>query len=129
MRARVCVCACVSVCVTVCVRVCVYLCIEVVCQAVEELALDGVLLREQREVMAQLVVRGDDGALAVLVELGPPGTPEDLHHVQDPQVHQGAPLGVVNLSALLPRQRQRNVGVRGRAVGSDGDWERLGETG
>lgn len=75
--------------------------VEVVGQAAQELALDGVLLREQREVVAQLVVAGDDGALAVLVELWAAGAAKDLHHIQDAQVHQGAALGVIDLSALL----------------------------
>ena len=83
------------------------LCIEVVGQVVEELALDGVLLGEQGEVVAQLVVGGDDGSLAVLVELRPAGTAEDLHDVQDAQVHQGAPLGVVDLGALRYRGNER----------------------
>lgn len=51
--------------------------------------------------MAQFVVGGDDGALAILVKLGTTCTAEDLHDVQDAQIHQGAALGVVNLSALL----------------------------
>ena len=58
--------------------------------------------------MAQLVMCHDDGALAVLVELGPPGTPEDLHHIQDAQVHQGTTLSIVDLGALLlPREQER----------------------
>ena len=83
------------------------LCIEVVGQALEELALDGVLLGEQGEVVAQLLVCGDDGSLAVLVELWTPGPPEDLHHVQDAQVHQGASLGIVDLSALGKRRDEK----------------------
>lgn len=75
--------------------------VEVVGQAVQELALDGVLLGEQGQVVAQLVVGGDDGALPVLVELGATGAPKDLHDVQDAQVHQGPALGIVDLSALL----------------------------
>jgi len=83
--------------------------VEVVGQAVQELTLDGVLLGEQRQVVAQLVVGGDDGALAVLVELGATGAPENLHDVQDAQIHQGAALGVVDLSALLRRERRVSI--------------------
>ena len=36
------------------------------------------LVGEEREVVRELVVRGDDGAVARLVELRPAGAPEDL---------------------------------------------------
>ena len=36
------------------------------------------LVGEEGEVVGELVVRGDDGAVAGLVELRPPGAPEDL---------------------------------------------------
>lgn len=78
--------------------------VEVVGQAVQELALDGVLLGEQGQVVAQFVMGGDDGALAVLVKLGTTCAPENLHDVQDAQIHQGTTLGVVDLSTLLRTQ-------------------------
>lgn len=74
--------------------------VEVVGQAVQELTLNGVLLGEQGQVMTQLVVGGNDGALAVLVELGATCTPENLHDVQDAQINHGAALGIVDLCAL-----------------------------
>lgn len=61
--------------------------VEVVCQAAQELALDGVLLGEQGQVVAQFVMGGDDGALAVLVKLRAACTSKNLHDVQDAQVH------------------------------------------
>lgn len=78
--------------------------VEVVGQAVQELALDGVLLGEQGQVVAQFVMGGDDGALAILVKLGTTCAPENLHDVQDAQIHQGTTLGVVDLSTLLRTQ-------------------------
>lgn len=74
--------------------------VEVVGQTVQELALDGVLLREKSQVVAQLVVGGDDGALSVLVKLRTTRASENLHHVEDAQIHQRAAFGVVNLSSL-----------------------------
>lgn len=75
--------------------------VEVVGQAAQELALDWVLLSEQGQVVAQFVMGGDDGTLAILVELGTTCTPENLHDVQDAQIHQGAALGIIDLSTLL----------------------------
>lgn len=75
--------------------------IEVICQAAQELTLYGVLLGEQGQVMTQLVVGGDDGALAVLVELGTTCASKDLHDVQDAQIHQGTTLSIIDLCALL----------------------------
>lgn len=56
---------------------------------------------------------GDDGAFAVLVKLRATGAAEDLHDIQDAKIHQGAPLGVVNLGALL-RDSKRLQSQRGR---------------
>lgn len=75
--------------------------VEVVSQAAKELALDWVLLGEQGQVVAQFVMGGDDGALAMLVKLGTTRTPENLHDVQDAQIHQGSALGIIDLSTLL----------------------------
>lgn len=77
-----------------------YLSIEVVSEALQELTLDGVLLGQERQVMAQLVMSRDDGSLTVLIELRPPSPTENLHDVQDAQIHQRAALGIVNISAL-----------------------------
>lgn len=52
--------------------------------------------------MAEFVVGGDDGAFAVLVKLGAAGAAEDLHDIQDAEIHQGSPLSVIDLSTLLP---------------------------
>lgn len=78
--------------------------IEVVGQAVQELTLDGVLLGEQGQVVAQFVMGGDDGAFTILVKLGTTCTPENLHDIQDAQIHQGTALGIVDLSTLLQTQ-------------------------
>lgn len=75
--------------------------VQVVGQAVQELTLNGVLLGEQGQVVAQFVMGGDDGALTVLVKLGTTRAPKNLHDVQDAQIHQCTALGIVDLSALL----------------------------
>lgn len=74
--------------------------VEVVSQAVQKLALDGVLLGEQSQVVTQFVVGGDDGALAVLVELRTTRTSKNLHDVKDAQIHQSTSLCIVDLSSL-----------------------------
>lgn len=74
--------------------------IEVVGQAAQELALNRVLLGEQGQVVAQFVMGGDDGPLATLVKLRTARTAKNLHDIQDAQIHQGAALGIVDLSAL-----------------------------
>ena len=53
--------------------------------------------------MTQLIMGSDDGALAVLVKLRTTGTAENLHDIQDTQIHQGTALGVVDLSSLLEK--------------------------
>lgn len=78
----------------------VYLSIEVISQAGMELTLYGVLLREQGEVVAQLVMWRDDGALSVFIKLRTASTAKNLHHIQDAQVHQCAPLRIIDLSTL-----------------------------
>lgn len=78
--------------------------IEVVSQVVLKLALYGVLLSKQGQVMAQLFMGGDDGALTILVKLGTTGTPKNLHNIQDAQIHQSTTLGIINLSALLTQR-------------------------
>lgn len=74
-----------SITVELCVRL--YLSVEVVCETLLELALDGVLLSQKCQVMAQLVMGCDDGSFTVLIKLWPPSPTEDLHHVQDAQIH------------------------------------------
>lgn len=64
--------------------------------------------------MAQLVMAGDDGALAILVKLRTACTAKDLHDVQDAQVHQGAALGVVDLRPL-----RRQTGAERLAEAAD----------
>lgn len=88
-----------------------HLSIEVVGQAAKELALDGVLLCEQGQVVAEFVMGGDDGAFAILVKLGAARTAKDLHDVQDAEIHQGASLGVVDLSALSQDSTQHAAPV------------------
>lgn len=92
-----------------------HLSVEVVWQAAEELALDGVLLCEQGQVVAEFVVGGDDGAFAILVKLGAAGAAEDLHDIQYAQIHQSSSLGVVYLSSLFrdSKRLQSQRGTRG----------------
>lgn len=78
-----------------------YLCIEVVSETAQELALNWVLLSEQGQVVAQFVMGGDNGALAIFVKLGAAGTPKNLHNIQDSQIYQGATLRIIDLSTLL----------------------------
>lgn len=54
--------------------------------------------------MTQFIMGGNDGALTVLVKLGTTCTPENLHNIQDAQIHQGTALGIVDLSTLLNTQ-------------------------
>ena len=77
-----------------------HLCIEVVCEASSELALNRALSGDQAEVVGQLVVGGDDNPLPLTVVLWATGSAKDLQHVQDPQVHKGTLLGVIDLGAL-----------------------------
>ena len=51
--------------------------------------------------MCQLVLSGDDGAVAKGVVLGPARPAEDLQHVEDAQVRELPLLHVVYLCALL----------------------------
>ena len=78
----------------------IYLGIEVVCQTVDVLTLYGILASHQGEVMGQLFVGCDDCTMAKLVKLRSTSSAKDLHHVQDPQIHKGALLGVVDLCSL-----------------------------
>lgn len=59
------------------------LCIKIVSQAVQELTLDGILLGQQGQVMAQLVMSGDDSTLSKLIKLGSTSSAENLHDIQD----------------------------------------------
>ena len=77
-----------------------YLGIEVVCQTVDVLTLYGILASHQGEVMGQLFMGCDDCTMAKLVKLGSTRSTKDLHHVQDPQIHKGALLGVIDLCSL-----------------------------
>ena len=99
-----------------------YLGVQVVCQQTGEAALDRVLVGEQRQIVRQLVLRGDDGAVAGPVELRSSGAAEYLHHVQHAQVHEGAVLGVVDVGALRRGGAER---VR-EAVSDPGAMENSG---
>ncbi len=83
-----------------------YLCVEVVGETLQELALDGVLLSQERQVMAQLFMGRDDGSFTVLIKLWPSSATEDLHDVQDAQIHQCTTLGIVDISALISETRE-----------------------
>ena len=50
--------------------------------------------------MRQLVVGGDDGAVAGRVVLRSAGAAEDLEDVEDADVDESAPFGIVDLRAL-----------------------------
>ncbi len=78
--------------------------------------------------MGELVVAGDDGAVTRGVELGPAGSPEDLQHVKDADVHEAAVLGVVDLGALDDDGVGGEVDAPGEGGGADEDLdEALGE--
>jgi hypothetical protein len=53
--------------------------------------------------VGELVVGGDDDAVAGGVKLGATGAAKDLHHVEDAQVDERAVFGVVYLSSLDTR--------------------------
>lgn len=77
-----------------------HLCIEVVCEAGSEVALDRALTGDQAKVVGQLVMGGNDNPLPLAVVLRAAGSAKDLQHVQDPKVHKGTLLGVIDLRAL-----------------------------
>lgn len=85
--------------------------VEVVGQAVLELTLDGVLLSEQGQVMAQFFMGGDDGALSIFIKLGTTCTSENLHDIQNAQIHQGTALCIIDLSPLLWTQETESVQI------------------
>ncbi len=84
-----------------------HLSIKVVGEALHKLALNGLLAGQQGQVVGQLVMCGDDGALPIRVKLGPAGTAKDLQHIQDAQVHEGTLLGIVDLCSLETGQQQQ----------------------
>jgi len=63
-------------------------------------ALDGILAGEQGEIVGQLVVRSDDGAVTRFVELGSSGTAENLEHVQDTDVDEGTVFGIIDFRSF-----------------------------
>lgn len=69
--------------------------VQVVDQLPGEGALDRGLVLHQRQVAAQLVVGRDDERLPPRVELRPARAAEDLHHVEDADLHEGPLLRVV----------------------------------
>ena len=64
-------------------------------------------------------LRGDDDALAAGVELRPPRSPEDLEHVQDPEVRHLAFLVVVDVRAWGSKRNIVDIspGFRGLSSG------------
>ena len=78
----------------------------------DELRLDGKLVREQLQVVGQPLVLGDDDALAVHVELRPARTSEDLHHVEH-----------------LPRDMGRYGEIQGDVGRSGETWGDVGRCG
>ncbi|KJR89206.1 uncharacterized protein SPSK_05806 [Sporothrix schenckii 1099-18] len=93
--------------------------IQVVHQAADQLALDGQLLVEQRQVVGQFVLRRNDNALAVGVELRAARAAEHLQHVLRAQLDPAALLGRVDLRALDDDGVRGQVdapGQRGRAA-------------
>jgi hypothetical protein len=57
-------------------------------------------VREQRQVVRQLLVLRHDDALAAGIEAGPARAAKYLLHVQDAQVSEPAALWIIQLSAL-----------------------------
>ncbi len=74
--------------------------IEVVDELARKLTLDGQLLVEQRQVVRDLILIGDDDTLAVRVELGTTGTAEHLEDILGTQLNPATLLGRVDLCAL-----------------------------
>lgn len=79
---------------------------------VDEGTLDGVLVGEEGEVVGQLVVCGEDGAMSAAVKLGSTGTTKNLQHVQDAQIHHRPMFTVVDICALQEKQRERDDAQR-----------------
>lgn len=77
-----------------------HLSVEVVDEVLVEVALNGELASEQREVLVELGLRRDDCSVALFVKLGSSRPAKDLHHVQNIQIHKGSMLGVVDVRAL-----------------------------
>lgn len=59
------------------------------------------LTGEQWQVVGQLLMGCDDGAMSKLVILGPTRAAKDLHNIQDAQVHKWTLFGIVDLCSLL----------------------------
>ena len=78
-----------------------YLSIEAVCEAALQLALNGLLPCQQRQVVGELVMRGNDGTDSMCVILWPTCPTKNLQYIQNPQVNEGARLGIVDLCTLL----------------------------
>ena len=94
-----------------------HLCVEIVDETVLELRLDGVLLCEEGEVVGQLVVSRQDGAVTERVVLRPTRSTKDLHDVKDAEVDKRTLLGVVDLRALQNRQGTKRGYWVGRPLG------------
>ncbi len=77
-----------------------HLSVQVVGEVLDELTLDRILSGEQRQVVSQLVVQCDDGAVPERVVLRTPRAPKNLHHVQNAQVHHCSFLRIINVCSL-----------------------------
>jgi len=76
------------------------LCVDAVVQAIDQVALDGLLIGHHAHVLVDLLVLGDDESLTLAVELRTPGSAEDLLHIEDSNVLVAALLGVIDFGAL-----------------------------
>ena len=81
-------------------RVFTNLSIQVVSKSFLQSALYGVLSGQQRHVVGEFVVSGNDGSLPVRVVLWSTRSAKDLQDIQNTQVDKGTLPGIVNLSTL-----------------------------
>ena len=82
-----------------------------------KLAFDWVLPSQQRHIVSELVVGGDDRTLPVRVVLRSTRTAKDLQDVENAQINEGTFLGIVDLSTLRrerwrEREREEKDGER-----------------
>jgi hypothetical protein len=74
--------------------------IEIVCQAIDELRLNGRLSHECADVVIQLFVCRNDKSMTTCIILRPTGATEDLLHVQNAQIDKLPVFGIVDVRTL-----------------------------
>ena len=92
-----------------------------------KLAFDWVLPSQQRHIVSELIVGGDDRTLPVRVVLRSTRTAKDLQDVENAQINEGTFLGIVDLSTLRRerwRERENIVQVEVKLIHT-GDFEEV----